>query len=404
MRLAMPTLQVYVRAVVLAGCAFAVTAAGVSPAHAGGVYFVKAGDTLRSVSRIFGVEVDRLRAANRLKGSAIHPGDRLRIPDPLPGDTSRPTAVAPKVAPAPAAASQAVAADPIRQAFCREEHVYHAVAKGENLSMIARRYATTVDDLVTLNSLQSRSRLSIGQKILVRRSGPRSHTVRRGDTLGHIAARYRIPASELQALNGLDGDRLAAGQRLVLEPCDRLAAAGSQPPPLEAPAFPGNHDALLAVADAVMSGAAVTPDAALPPLPTPAIGITERVINLAKTMLDIPYRFGGTTLRGIDCSAYVQRVFSMLDIAIPRTAREQFSLGARIDRDELSVGDLVFFRTYASFPSHVGIYLGEDLFIHASSVGRKVTIDSLEQGYYRKRFLGGRRLVADTAQAIASAP
>jgi cell wall-associated NlpC family hydrolase len=128
------------------------------------------------------------------------------------------------------------------------------------------------------------------------------------------------------------------------------------------------------------------------------------VINLAKTMLDIPYRFGGTTLRGIDCSAYVQRVFSMLDIAIPRTAREQFSIGAQIGREELSVGDLVFFRTYASFPSHVGIYIGDAHFIHASSVVRKVTIDSLEQGYYRKRFLGGRRLVTDAAQAVASAP
>jgi cell wall-associated NlpC family hydrolase len=121
-------------------------------------------------------------------------------------------------------------------------------------------------------------------------------------------------------------------------------------------------------------------------------------------MLNIPYRFGGTTLRGIDCSAFVQRVFGLIDLELPRTAREQFRLGERVDRAGLTVGDLVFFRTYASFPSHVGIYLGDSLFIHASSVGRKVTIDSLEQGYYRKRFLGGRRVIEEPGPSLAAAP
>jgi cell wall-associated NlpC family hydrolase len=401
----MSTLRVRLRAALLAGGVVAAAVAGVSPAYAGGVYFVKEGDTLLKVSRLFGTDIEALRAVNRLKGSSIHPGDRLRIPDPPPGKASTSFADAPAASPAVAASGLSHAPDPIRQAFCREEHVYHVVVKGDNLSNIARRYTTTVDELVTLNRLQSRSRLSVGQKLLVRRSGPRAHTVRRGDTLGKIAARYSVAATELQALNGLESDRLAVGQRLILEPCDRIAAAGSQPPPLDAPSFPGSLTMLITSPEASPGVAAVALEADPASRPAPAaIGVTERVINLAKTMLDIPYRFGGTTLRGIDCSAYVQRVFGMLDIAIPRTAREQFSVGAQIGRDELSVGDLVFFRTYASFPSHVGIYLGDDLFIHASSMVRKVTIDSLEQGYYRTRFLGGRRLVTDATQAIASAP
>ena len=115
-------------------------------------------------------------------------------------------------------------------------------------------------------------------------------------------------------------------------------------------------------------------------------------------MLNVPYRFGGSTLRGIDCSAYVQRVFGLMDVPIPRTAREQYAVGERIGRDDIQVGDLVFFRTYASFPSHVGIYLGENLFIHASSMVRKVAIDSIDQPYYRKRFIGARRLVVDDAR------
>jgi cell wall-associated NlpC family hydrolase len=109
-------------------------------------------------------------------------------------------------------------------------------------------------------------------------------------------------------------------------------------------------------------------------------------------MLDIPYRFGGNSFLGIDCSGYVQKVFSLLDIMLPRTAREQFRRGKLVVKEELSAGDLVFFRTYAKFPSHVGIYLGDNRFIHASSTERKVTIDSLDAPYYLKRFIGARRL------------
>jgi cell wall-associated NlpC family hydrolase len=91
----------------------------------------------------------------------------------------------------------------------------------------------------------------------------------------------------------------------------------------------------------------------------------------------------------------VQKVFGLLDIVLPRTAREQFRLGKRVCREDLSIGDLVFFRTYAKFPSHVGIYLGDNRFIHASSTDRKVTIDRMDAPYYFKRFIGGRRLPLD---------
>lgn len=96
---------------------------------------------------------------------------------------------------------------------------------------------------------------------------------------------------------------------------------------------------------------------------------------------------------GIDCSAYVQKVYGLLEINLPRSAREQFHAGEMVEKDDLSIGDLVFFRTYASFPSHVGIYLGNDLFIHASKKGRKVTIDSLNTPYYLKRFIGAKRII-----------
>jgi peptidoglycan endopeptidase LytE len=341
------------------------------------VYFVKAGDTLTGISRLFGVAVDRIREVNDLRSADISPGDRIRIPDA----PSKPDPVVEVSRP------REVSSDRVLQAVCRDETVYHSVVRGDTLSSIASRYDTELDNLLQLNGLRKSARLAIGQKIIVRKSGPRTHTVARGETLTRIASHYGIGAAEIALLNSLEGNKITAGQRLVIEPCDPYAAAGSVPPPLGGPG-----------SDGLETGGLKTTTAGS------AAAVTDRVIKLARTMLNVPYRFGGSTLRGIDCSAFVQRVFGLIDVQIPRTAREQYSVGARIVRDDIQIGDLVFFRTYASFPSHVGIYLGENLFIHASSMVRKVAIDKMDLPYYRKRFIGARRLVVDDAPAVASTP
>jgi hypothetical protein len=106
-----------------------------------------------------------------------------------------------------------------------------------------------------------------------------------------------------------------------------------------------------------------------------------------------PYRFGGNTRKAIDCSGFVQRIFTdVSDLMLPRTARIQISIGAEISRDELEFGDLVFFHTYSyRYASHVGIYLGDGLFAHSSSRWG-VTVSSLNSSYYATHFIGGRRL------------
>ena len=109
--------------------------------------------------------------------------------------------------------------------------------------------------------------------------------------------------------------------------------------------------------------------------------------------LHTPYKFGGNSLNGIDCSAFTQSVYKnswLLDIN--RSAREQFKQGIVIDdRSELKFGDLVFFNTRRRVkPGHVGIYIGDNLFAHSSSkIG--VTISSLDHTYYDKRYMGARR-------------
>jgi hypothetical protein len=110
------------------------------------------------------------------------------------------------------------------------------------------------------------------------------------------------------------------------------------------------------------------------------------------------YKLGGTTKRGIDCSALTGALLlAVYGFNLPRTARQQYDATDHIDKDELQEGDLVFFNTHGGV-SHVGVYLENDYFLHASTHG--VTISSLDDHYYAKRFICGGRVednkMADT--------
>jgi len=125
---------------------------------------------------------------------------------------------------------------------------------------------------------------------------------------------------------------------------------------------------------------------------TPAGIDRDAVLLDVVSYLGVPYRYGGATKSGIDCSGFTSTVYrNAMSISLPRTAREQFSAGSFVGDDGLQFGDLVFFNTTGNGASHVGIYLEDDLFAHAS-VSYGVTISSLESTYYRKRFLGARRV------------
>ena len=110
-------------------------------------------------------------------------------------------------------------------------------------------------------------------------------------------------------------------------------------------------------------------------------------------MMGVSYRHGGEDDKGIDCSAYTMHVYkNSIGKALPRSSREQFALGIPVSYEDLKFGDLVFFNTTGDVASHVGIYLGDDLFAHAS-VSLGVTISSLESFYYKQRYEGARRIV-----------
>lgn len=120
--------------------------------------------------------------------------------------------------------------------------------------------------------------------------------------------------------------------------------------------------------------------------------IAQQLTKSALRFLGVPYVFGGTSTAGFDCSGYVQHVFAMLGISLPRTADAQYDAGHKIVGG-MKPGDLVFFQTYLPGPSHVGIYLGHDKFVSASS-SQGVSVSSLNDPYWHARYIGAKRLIA----------
>jgi murein DD-endopeptidase len=115
-------------------------------------------------------------------------------------------------------------------------------------------------------------------------------------------------------------------------------------------------------------------------------------LDVARNMLGVLYRYGGTDPRGFDCSGLVQYAFNHVGIKLPRTSKEIFLISQRIRPQELQPGDLVFFAISANKISHVGIYAGHNRFIHSPSSGKGVSYASLDNPYWQKRLTGAGRL------------
>ncbi|MBX3747983.1 MAG: C40 family peptidase [Verrucomicrobiae bacterium] len=122
----------------------------------------------------------------------------------------------------------------------------------------------------------------------------------------------------------------------------------------------------------------------------PSVSAWEREVE---RWMGTPYRWGGDTQRGVDCSGFVQQVhFRVSGVRLPRTTAEQFKVGTAVARRELRPGDLVFFETTGRGVSHVGLSLGGDRFAHASQ-SRGVVVAGLGEAYWTQRYLGARRVV-----------
>lgn len=289
----------------------------------------------------------------------------------------------------------------------------HVARKSESLQSIARKYHVSVDELKSVNNLTG-TKIVRGAKLIIpsHAAAPakkekvaekaRTYKVEKGDSLPKIAKKTGIRMSDLRRLNNIKGNRIKAGQVLALNeaspPADESPRKAAEPTRLQVV----NRDLLNEQEFSNTLAELTDIDADRPvdlakKLEDNGSG-ANAIKKTAYSFLGARYRFGGSSRNALDCSSFTQQVFRDQKINLPRTAREQFYVGSEVMRGDLQKGDLVFFQTYARFPSHVGIYLGDRKMIHASSRDRRVVISSMDTPYYLARYLGARRIGTVSAE------
>ena len=127
-----------------------------------------------------------------------------------------------------------------------------------------------------------------------------------------------------------------------------------------------------------------------------------KLFHFVYDWIGTPYRFGGSSRKGIDCSAFTKQLYSdVFNLTIRRSSRDIFSMVNPVNKDDLKEGDLVFFKIHSRSISHIGIYLGNNRFAHASSRG--VAISSLDDAYYSRYFYKGGRLIESFKNELSTA-
>jgi len=121
---------------------------------------------------------------------------------------------------------------------------------------------------------------------------------------------------------------------------------------------------------------------------------SRNLTSYAQSLVGTPYRYGGNSPdSGFDCSGFVGHVFRQsANLDLPRSSQEMYRLGQPVEAEQLQPGDLVFYNTLRRAISHVGIYLGDDRFVHSPSSGGGVRVENMQTDYWRKHFNGARRV------------
>lgn len=255
---------------------------------------------------------------------------------------------------------------------------FYIVKQGDTLWQIAQNNKISVEELKQINNLES-DFLKIGQKLLLQKAPTPSettspstqentseyitYTVQSGDTLWNIANQHNTTVDILYRINNLTSDKLSIGQQLLIPNQTNEAIIVEQPIIQE----------LSSRAGGPVSG--------------------DRVIAVAAQYLGTPYKYGGQGPSGFDCSGFVKYVYNKFNINLNRTAADQYKHGVAVSKDELQIGDLVFFAS-GKYIDHVGIYSGNGMFIHSSSPrSGGVIYSSLTEGYYARTYVGAKRIL-----------
>ena len=282
--------------------------------------------------------------------------------------------------------------------------IQYKVQNGDTLYSISKKFGVSLSELRQANNLQ-KSRIKPKQILNISSEGSSEssskhtarskskqtcYTVKKGDTLSRIAKKTHHPMKQIMALNHINSKSLHIGQKLVLAKSTSVSTK-STPAAEDDDLMAEEDDASPATVNESDKEETLDAGNDEPETKGELLGKwnspdeMQLFVKVATGFIGAPYRFGGSSLRGIDCSSFVQKIYRIFDITLPRNAREQSKVGIRIARENLTEGDLVFFHTNRSL-GHVGIYIGNNEFVHASSKKRGVRIDNLDTPYYQKRF------------------
>lgn len=273
--------------------------------------------------------------------------------------------------------------------------VKHKIKKGDSLYSIAKANKTTVSKLCKLNGISKSHTLKIGKVLKVPSSKKvlktAKYRVKSGDALYTIAKKHKTSVKTLKSLNGLKGDRLKAGQTIKVPAAKTVRVAKK---------VTKKSDKKLAQTLSRLPKATYVKKE---PTKKDIFNFSslfsgekpEKIVKVAKKKLGNRYVWGATGTKGtFDCSGFTKYCYKKNGIEIPRTSIMQSKHGKFVKRKDLKKGDLVFFDTSKrrkGYVNHVGIYMGDNKFIHASSAKKKVVITSLDKNFYSQRYMGARR-------------
>jgi len=273
----------------------------------------------------------------------------------------------------------------------------YKVKNGDSLYSISKKFGVSVNQIKQANNLQQ-SKVKKNQVLNIStkqsskhaaksESKPTYYTVKNGDTLSKIAIKTHLSMKKIMALNHVNQRNLRVGQRLVLARKAKVSEESAYVTineDLEEDIDDSlNDEATGDTSDISNQDESLKKEELLGKWNSP--DEVHLFVKVATGFIGAPYRFGGSSLKGIDCSSFVQKIYKIFDITLPRNAAQQSKVGISVSREKLTEGDLIFFHTNRSL-GHVGIYIGNNEFVHASSKGRIIRVDSLDTPYYQKRF------------------
>ncbi|MEH7235868.1 peptidoglycan endopeptidase [Bacillus sp. JJ1562] len=349
--------KIYMTATTAAIIASALFAAG--EVEASSTYKVQSGDSLWKIAQKHNITVTQLKSFNNLTSDIIFPNQILKTDSTNNATSNNTQPVTEKVVQIPSTSTATT----------------YTVKSGDSLSRIALAHKISLNELMQWNNLNS-TLIFPGNVFVVSKpnttevptnSTPQTtekpqvetvqsatvYTVKSGDTLSRIALEYKVTVTNLKNWNNLKSDIIYIGQKLNIGDGAKVEA-----PVVETP-------------------------------PTNISYNVDKLINVAKGLLGTGYAWGGSSPNGFDCSGFIYYAYNQAGLNINRYSSEGFHMRSYYVNTP-NVGDLVFFQgTYKPGISHMGIYIGNNEFIHASNDG--VVISNVNDSYWKKHFEGFKR-------------